>query len=90
MLRGQLQDELDKYIPKSDMVKKVLLDGKPTATNIVAKEGWGEYLAQLADDVESGDRRSLVELLEIVYYGAHNEGMIEATDEDMLRAHERA
>lgn len=80
MLREELEDNLKQFIPVSDMVKATLLNENERAKELIEEHGWGEYLNLLAEDIESGNRDALFELLNIVYLGAHNEGLLEGID----------
>jgi hypothetical protein len=69
--------DLQKYIPASDMVKMVFNNMHPT----FEFQDWDKAVFTLADRALTGDKDALMDLLELTYLNAHNEGVLEANDE---------
>jgi hypothetical protein len=74
MTQEQYSD-LQRYIPESDTVKMVFEEMHPDWDF----SDWDKAVFTLVDRALTEDKDALMNLLELVYLNAHNEGMIEAT-----------
>jgi len=66
--------DLQRYVPESDMVKMVYNDLHDT---IVNADKWSGAIEELALKALSGDSEALLNLLELTYLNAHNEGLLD-------------
>jgi len=66
--------DLQRYVPESDMVKMVYNDLHDT---IVNADKWNEAVEEMALKALSGNSESLLNLLELTYLNAHNEGLLD-------------
>jgi hypothetical protein len=67
--------DLAKLVPESDTVKMVFQEMHPDFDF----NDWGKAVFTLVDRALVGDKDALMDLLELVYLNAHNEGMLEGT-----------
>ena len=72
MTQEQFSD-LKRYIPESDMVKLVFEEMHPEFDF----SDWDAAVVVLVDKALSGDKNALMNLLELTYLNAHNEGLLE-------------
>jgi hypothetical protein len=77
MTQEQLFD-LQNYVPESDQVKMVFKEMHPEWDF----EDWGKAVFTLVDKALTGDKEALMNLLELTYLNAQNEGMLKAITDD--------
>ncbi len=66
--------DLINYVPESDAVKMVFKEMHPEWDF----SDWGKAVFTLVDRALTSDKEALMNLLELTYLNAHNEGMLEA------------
>jgi len=69
--------DLQKYVPNSEMVRTVFKELHPNFDF----SDWDKAVFTLIDRALVGDKTAMMDLLELTYLSAHNEGMIEANNE---------
>ena len=73
MLTQEQFHDLQTYIPESDVVKSVYAELHPEENFT----DWNEAITHMIDQALNGDKEVLLNILELVYLNAHNEGMLE-------------
>lgn len=79
MRREIFEKKLEKFVPVSDTVKVVFQEEFPQYKADIKEQGFNEFFYDLADGASSGDKKGLLELLELVWESGHNEGLLEGT-----------
>jgi hypothetical protein len=77
MLNDAQKELLQKYVPLSGMVEAAFLDMHPELNKDFDRENFDQLIIEMTEKALQGDIQSLMNLLDLTYTNAYNEGMLD-------------